>query len=333
MNKLLLITISVLLSMTIANAKTTVCFKKDWNSPSSIETTALDGGVCDSKYSIKQMKEMGWNILDIKIDSSANNLSYQYLLTNDKIATNNNTQNQVKKALRTKKDLSFKAIGVKIANVQNNETTIDVGNLIVGQSGVVIHIYDNDKRLIVANAQVIESNENTSVVKFSKFDDLVQDAIPSSNRVVEKNDILVLNYLYTASLLIAPDLETFQTVRSNFKYNNFIHSDIFATKLKIDNMPYLTKEYIQSYAISQNLGTIFLVANQNVYILDTKTLKILTSYEIAYDTNKTEMPFYTRVTDIETSNLDFSFDFNFNLFENKKDLTYDEYYKKLLGLK
>ena len=328
MNKLLLISITILLSITIANAKTTVCFKKNWSSPSTIETAALDGGACEGKYSLIQMKEMGWNILDIKIDSEQNNLSYQYLLTNDKIANVEENKNvQVQENTNSQKQLSYKAIGIKLTDVKDNKTTIAVGDLIIGQSGVVIHIYDNDKRLIVANAEVIESNESSSVIKFSKFNDLAQDAIPTSNRKVEINDILVLNYLYTASLLIAPNLDTFQTVRSNFKYNNFLHSDIFATKLKQDNMPYLTKKYIQKYAVSQNLGNIFIVVNQNIYVLDTKTLKVLTSYKISYDTKKTEMPFYTRVTDIETSNLDIE------IFSDRKELSYDQYYKKLLGLK
>ena len=328
MNKLLLISITILLSLTIANAKTTVCYKKDWTSPSTIETTTLDGGECEGKYSLIQMKEMGWNVLDIQIDSEQNNLSYQYLLTNDKLVDTKQVQEvKIQENTNSQKQLSFKVIGVKVDGVENNKTTINIGNLIIGQSGVVIHVYDNDKRLIVANAEVIESNETTSVIKFSKFNDLIQDAIPTSNRSVEKNDILVLNYLYTASLLIAPNLDTFQTIRENFKYNNFLHSDIFASKLKLDNMPYLTKKYIQKYAISQNLGTIFIVANQNVYVLDTKTLKVLTSYKISYDTKKTEMPFYTRVTDIETSNLDIE------IFSDKKNVPYDVYYKRMLGLK
>lgn len=328
MNKLLLLSITILLSLTIANAKTTVCFKKNWSSPSTIENAVLDGGACASKYSLAQMKEMGWSILDIKIDSEQNNLSYQYLLTNDTTTNPQETKKvAVEENLNSEKRLSYKAFGIKVTNIKNNKTTINVGNLIVGQSGVVIHIYDNDKRLIIANAQVIDSNQSTSVIKFSEFNDLAQDAIPTSNRMVEENDILVLNYLYTASLLIAPNLDTFQTIRSNFKYNNFLHSDIFATKLKQDNTPFLTKKYIQDYAISQNLGTIFIVVNQNIYVLDTKTLKILTSYKISYDTNKTEMPFYTRVTDIETSNLDINF------FSEKENLTYDQYYEKILGLK
>ena len=39
------------------------------------------------------------------------------------------------------------------------------------------------------------------------------------------------------------------------------------------------------------------------------------------------MPFYTRVEEIEGSIFDFSF------FSNNEDLTYDEYYEKVLGLK
>ena len=41
-----------------------------------------------------------------------------------------------------------------------------------------------------------------------------------------KNDVLLLNYMYNSSLLIAPNIESFQAVRDNFKLNNFIHSDL-----------------------------------------------------------------------------------------------------------
>jgi hypothetical protein len=328
MNKLLLISLSILLSITIANASTTVCYKKNWSSPSTIETTLLDGGKCAGKYSITQMKEMGWNILDIKIDSSKENLSYQYLLSNDTVSKKIKAKNVTVKKIATSgnKQLSFKASGVKLNKIENNQTTIEVGNLIIGQSGVVIHIYDNDKRMIIANAEVISSNQKTSIVKFSKFNDLKQDAMPTSNREVASNDILVLNYLYTSSLLIAPNLDTFQTVRSNFKYNTFLHSDIFASKLKIEEKASLTKDIIKNYAIAQNLGTIFIVVNKNIYVIDTKTFKILTSYGINYEEDKYQLPFYTRVENIDDSILDITF------FSSTKNLDYETYYKKLLGL-
>ena len=87
----------------------------------------------------------------------------------------------------------------KIDNLEKNKTTIPKGNLIVGQSGIVVHIYDNDRRLIVSNAKVVSSNEESSVVEYFAFDDLKQDAIPNTNRVVEKGDILLLNYMYDQS--------------------------------------------------------------------------------------------------------------------------------------
>jgi len=254
-----------------------------------------------------------------------------FLMTNianaENIIEKSSSISNVKKEEANKKRLSFKAIGVKIEDIKDNKTTINIGNLIIGQSGIVVHVYNNDKRLIVSNAQVIQSDANTSTILFTKFNDLKQNAIPTSNRTVEKNDILVLNYLYTSSLLIAPTQDTFQVVRSNFKYNNFLHSDVFAAKLKVDNQPFPKKEEIQKFAIEQNLGTIFFVLNQSVYVVDTKTFKILTSYNIEYKEDNSQVPFYTRVEDIKTSPLTFS------LFSNDDELSYEEYYKSILGLK
>ena len=114
------------------------------------------------------------------------------------------------------------------------------------------HLSDNDKRLIISNAKVISSTANSSVVEFFKFDDLKQDALPTSKREISVGDVLVLNYMYNSSLLIAPTLDSFQAARGGFKLNNFIHSDIFAAKLKINNQPYPTKEDFQEFAIDGN---------------------------------------------------------------------------------
>jgi hypothetical protein len=178
-------------------------------------------------------------------------------------------------------------MGLKLGKIEDNKSVIPMGNLIIGQTGIVIHIFDNDKRLIVSNAKVISSDANSSVVEFFEFNDLKQDAIPTSNRVAVTNDILILNYMYNSSLLITPTLDAFQSVRDNFKLNNFVHSDIFAAKLKVDHNPYPTKEDIQKFAIEQNLGTIFMVIENKVFIIDSKTFAILESYAINYE-NTTE---------------------------------------------
>ena len=342
LNKITIIGSSLLLSATLASAETTVCYKDKWNTPSTIETTKLDGGLCEGKFSVKDMEEKGWRVLDIKIDSNQNSLSYKYLLTNDKL-----TKKEIKKVDTNEntQKLSYQAFGVKIDNIKDNKTVIDIGNLIVGQSGVVIHLHDRDKRLIVANAKVISSDDTSSTVEFSKFDDIKQDALPTSKREVQKGDILALNYLYTSSMLIAPNQEAFQIVRENFKYNNFLHSDVFAAQLKVNEEALPSKKSIQEFAIKQNLRTIFIVIENKVYVVDVKTFKTLTNYDINYNSSKSELPFYTRIEDIEDAPLDFDFSFDLSIlnflldeedkFDEKKSSktnSYEDYYKNILGI-
>jgi hypothetical protein len=321
-SKLLLLGAASLFSTNLI-AQETVCYKNGVERPSTIETIGLDGEACRGKLTVEDMKINGWDILDIKITPVQNKFNYTYYFyKNENSTKSSTTQDSIVKA-----NFSIKPIGTKVENIENNRTTINQGNLIVGQTGIVVHIYDNDKRQIVANAKVISSTNNSSVVEFFEFADLKQDALPTSIRKAEKGDVLVLNYMYNSSLLIAPTLDSFQTVRENFKLNNFLHSDIFAAKLKVDNNPYPTKEDIQKFAIQQNLGTIFFVLDNKIFIVDTKTFTVLQTYVYAYESNEKQKPFYTRVEEIEESIFDFSF------FSDKKSLSYDDYYKRILGIK
>lgn len=343
LNKLVLTTFASLLLVNAANAQTTVCYKNNWDTPSTIENTPLNGDVCEGKFSLADMKKDGWSVVDIKIDSEQNKLNYKYFL----VKNSGNEINNVTRSTTNGSKFSIRPIGVKLENIANNKSTINVGNLPIGSSGIVVHVYDNDKRLIVSNAKVIESNDTNSVVEFFEFNDLKQEALPTSNRVVEKNDILVLNYMYPASLVIAPTQETFQIVRSNFKYNNFLHSDLFAAQLKIEGQPYPSKEDIQKFAIEQNLGTIFIVVDQKVNVLDAKTFAKLADYTMTYnEDDNTQMPFYTRVEEIESSLLNFDFSLpSLPKFINEKipfidskntpsdyKSNYENYYKYIIGL-
>ena len=334
-NKLLLAGVSTCLLSSLTFAQETICYKNDVEKPSLIENTPLEGDVCNGKLSFNQMKNSGWEVLDIKITSSQNKFNYSYYFIkneNNNLKTNSSlVKTSINNELMiTNKEFSVKPIGLKVENIENNQSKINVGNLVIGQTGIVVHIFDNDKKLIVANAKVINSDSNSSVVEYFKFNDLKQDAIPTTKRTVQKGDVLVLNYMYNSSLLITPTLESFQIVRDNFKLNNFIHSDIFAAKLKVDHNPYPTKEIIQNFAREQNLGTIFMVIENKVYIIDTKTFAILESYAISYENTQNMMPFYTRVEEIEDSIFNLSF---FDFFSGNKNLSYNDYYKKILGVK
>lgn len=224
-NKLLLLGATCLISNNLF-AQETVCYKNSVEKPSTIETIGLDGEMCKGKLTVEDMKINGWDILDIKIIPVQNKFNYTYYFYKNE----NTTKTSTTQDSMVKGNFSIKPIGTKIESVENNKSTINQGNLIVGQTGIVVHIYDNDKRQIISNAKVISSSNNSSVVEFFEFSDLKQNALPTSIRKAEKGDVLVLNYMYNSSLLIAPTLDSFQTVRENFKLNNFLHSDIFAAK-------------------------------------------------------------------------------------------------------
>ena len=47
-------------------AQTTMCFKKEWQDPSTIETTVMDGGKCAGFNSIEQMKKTAGVLMILK---------------------------------------------------------------------------------------------------------------------------------------------------------------------------------------------------------------------------------------------------------------------------
>ena len=85
MKKAILSTI-LLLGSTSLLADTTMCFKENHKSMSTIENTPLDGGICAGKYTVNDMKTKGWSVDDIKISQTANGMSFIYIL---KTATTN----------------------------------------------------------------------------------------------------------------------------------------------------------------------------------------------------------------------------------------------------
>jgi len=334
------------------NAKETTCYKKGWESPATIQNALLEGGECDSKNSLNSMIEQGWRIKDIQIKNSSIGFDYTYILTDEKIVESKfvNLKSEVKIP-------SFETIYTKLNSVNEKTARIDVPNLKIGQSGIVQHSYENGRSVIVANAHVIESNSSYSVVSLNEFDDLKQRAIPKTSRKASNGDTFILNYLYNASMLIAPTSQSFSVVTEKFKNHNFLHSDIFATHLKLENEPLPSKETFIAFAKFQNLGTLFFILNNNVYVVDAKTFNVLHAYDIMYSNAQEQLPFYTRVAEIDKAFWDIDFkkyvevvknfvsinekteveylteDLKLNKEGKADQIHYNAYYEKLLGLK
>jgi len=210
----------------------------------------------------------------------------------------------------------------KIYDVTKTEAKIDIKNLVVGQSGIIINKTDKHE-IITSQATVIKSNDNHSVISFISQGILPQDAIPTSNLKPTNGDKFVLNHLYKTSLLIVPNLKSKQEVLKIFKTQNFINEDFFAANLKLNSQPVPTKETIISFCIKQQIGTIFVVVKNKLYILDTLSFKILDTVNVEINKDTTNVPFLTKVTEIEKGFWDFG---------PEKIENYDKYYLKLIGV-
>ncbi len=66
LTKILILTFTTL----TLNAQTTMCFKENHKSMSTIEDVKLDGGICAGKKSVKNMNKDGWTTDNIKINGN-----------------------------------------------------------------------------------------------------------------------------------------------------------------------------------------------------------------------------------------------------------------------
>jgi len=215
---------------------------------------------------------------------------------------------------------------IKLTSVTHNTASIAKGNLKIGQSGIIIHKYKNTKlESILANARVIKSSRKITYLKLSPFNDLNQNALPKSKLKPQKGDIFILNYLYHNALLIAPNEDSIKVARAKFSKFNFIQGDIFAAYLKFHSEPFAKEATFKTFAKSHNLGTIFFIIGNYAYMLDAKTFKILQKTYLFHQEKKQSLPFYTRITDIESNFWNVSFSKGY-----KK--SYDSYYKHIIGI-
>jgi hypothetical protein len=211
-----------------------------------------------------------------------------------------------------------------IEQVNKNKAIINKGNLTPGQSGIIVHNFANNKSIILTKAVVISSNKNISKIQFVKGDILKQDSIVTTNLKPKNGDDFILNHLHNISLLIAPNYDAYNGAKHSLS-NNFIDIELFAAYLKINNIPVPKKEDFQKYLNKNNIGTLYVIIKNRLYIVDALSFKTLASLKIKLKNQTTTTPFYTNVQEIKTS--------TFNWFGEQKIKDYNTYYSNLLGLK
>jgi hypothetical protein len=219
-------------------------------------------------------------------------------------------------------NISF-LFSIEIFDVTDQNAKINVSNLKIGQSGIIVNTIDNNT-LILTQAIVSESNNKTSTLKFIDNEIIPQDAIPTSKIKPTYGDKFILNHLYKTSILIVPNLEVKNKLLKLYPKQNFLNEDFFASHLKLIEVPLPTKNVITSFAQSQEIGTIFIVTEQKLYILDSITFKIIKSVPLEYNDTTTTLPFLTKIKKIETP---------FWSFGNRAIDDYNKYYLELVEAK
>ncbi|HIP13377.1 MAG TPA: hypothetical protein EYG73_11760 [Arcobacter sp.] len=209
-------------------------------------------------------------------------------------------------------------------NTTQTTATIKIGSLVIGQSGIIIHKFKNNKSTILTDAIVTNSNKLESTIEFLNTTVLKQTAIPTTNLNPSNDDKFVLNHLWTTSLLLTPNFESKQRIKKAYYSNNFIDTDIFAAWLKINNTPVPKKEDIQKFTSYNNIGSIFIQAGKKLYIIDAVSFKVIQERDILIKSEKVQVPFFSNVQDIEKS--------TFSWFSPAKIDNYNEYYTNLLGI-
>lgn len=218
--------------------------------------------------------------------------------------------------------LDLKPKAYIITDITKEQAVIKNSDLIKGQSGVII-TGGNNIPLIIAAATVINIDGQNAIINYKNEPLLEQDSIPTSKLKPKDGDIFLANHFYKTSVMIVPNFEAKQLLIKHFPDQNFINEDFLASNLKLEKEPLPKKKTIEDFCKKNQIGTIFLIASDKLFILDAISFDVL---EIQYFKTKDrsmKVPFFSKIDDIEKGFWDFG--------ENKiKD--YDQYYLKMIGM-
>lgn len=219
-------------------------------------------------------------------------------------------------------DLNKKIYNIEV--VDKKTLKIDTKELKVGQSGIIINNYMDNENTIIGSAFIKSIAKDHSILEFRKNDIFDQNAIPRSKMSPKNGDKFVANHLYNNSLLIVPNNETKKVIKKIYTNQKFFNEDFFASYLKLNDTPIPKKNDMIEFCKAQQIGTIFIVANNFLYILDANSFTLIDKNEIDFESNDIVLPFFTKIKEIERGFWDFG---------DERIKNYDKHYIDMIGIK
>ena len=218
---------------------------------------------------------------------------------------------------------NFAQTVLKIDSVNKDLATAHSNvNFSKGASGIVIRNFDNEHETIIADAFVLSDQNGVLTLKLTPYDGLEQDVLPSYDIKAKAGDKLILNHLYSRALIIAPNQKSYEQIKQNYSNFQWVHPDLFASKLVSSFKAKPTKEQFQEECKEDMIGLLFFAIGDKAYIVDCKSFGVL-GYSPVSPSPTQITPFYTRIKNVK-GRLG-------GLFGGDEIDDFNSYYTKLLG--
>lgn len=216
------------------------------------------------------------------------------------------------------------SINIEKVDSKNKTLSFPAYDLKVGETGFVLTKL-TDYMVISAKLEVESIKDGVALAKFGDFDGMKQKYLPTPRIEPKVGDMASFRELNNKAFLIAPDLATYEKIKTQFKDEvEFMSSDLLMGYLNdyggFDPNPKFLKKACSMYSV----GLLYIVTTGHINILDCQSLFSLES--LPFDTSsvsKTIAPFFSRLQEIKTGSLA-------SLFYSKKSRDYFRFYDDLV---
>jgi len=186
---------------------------------------------------------------------------------------------------------------------QSSIATIKIDKIDVGMSGFVSHTIAQGHTVILKSIVVTDFDAQSKIatLKMSPYDALKNNALPSGKWSVKVGDEAILAFGYTRGTLISPNEEIYHRITRSVKDLQWVHPDIFATILSFNGHPTPIREDFTKLSISTSVGLVFIYLEKRLFTIDAKSFKILTITDAQLKQDNTQLPFYSRIQEIDAA--------------------------------
>jgi len=208
-------------------------------------------------------------------------------------------------------------IKTTIQSINSNQVIL-TNSIPKGRSGIVVHNYGNGLFAITHTA--ISQGGNRATI--GSYTILKHKSLPTIKTDIKQGDQVIFGNLYNNILLIAPNEQSYSSITKSIK-KVWIHPDLYASFLIINDEDRITKRNLKKFAIEAQVGLVAIVAKDGLRIFDPISGNYLR--RIAINTpidGKTQSPFYARFEQINT-----------NLFSEDSQTKFPPYYKGINSIR